>query len=198
MIHARDDDFREAGELGPTLVAISYQQPYLVTCAHQSHRLVRTGQSHRPVRTGQSYRPEAVVLTMLFTRLPLALTFLHGALASQPSAPSPIAAPLRQLPWGQLNFLQTTDTHGWHGGHLQEYVVSHLPCCDSDTDPSDRNTLPIGATTYRSHTTFAGGRTLMAPTFSWSILVTESRGTDYMTPLIQKANTPSRSSKNNT
>jgi len=43
-----------------------------------------------------------------------------GVLCSQPSAPSPIAAPLRELPWGQLNFLHTTDVHGWLGGHLQE------------------------------------------------------------------------------
>ncbi|KAF2865862.1 Metallo-dependent phosphatase-like protein [Massariosphaeria phaeospora] len=39
---------------------------------------------------------------------------------AQPSAPSPIAAPLRELPWAQLNFLHTTDIHGWWGGHLQE------------------------------------------------------------------------------
>ncbi|RDW66809.1 metallo-dependent phosphatase-1 [Coleophoma crateriformis] len=39
---------------------------------------------------------------------------------AQPSAPSPVAAPMRPLTWGQLNFLQTTDTHGWHAGHLQE------------------------------------------------------------------------------
>ena len=43
-----------------------------------------------------------------------------AAQAAQPSAPSPISAPLRKLPWGQINFLQTTDTHGWHAGHLQE------------------------------------------------------------------------------
>jgi len=42
------------------------------------------------------------------------------ARTEQPSAPSPIAGPLRDLPWGQLNFLHTTDTHGWHAGHLQE------------------------------------------------------------------------------
>ena len=42
------------------------------------------------------------------------------ALCAQPSAPSPIAAPLRELPWAQLNFLHTTDIHGWWGGHLQE------------------------------------------------------------------------------
>ena len=40
--------------------------------------------------------------------------------AAQPSAAKPIAAPLRKLPWAQLNFLHTTDTHGWHAGHLQE------------------------------------------------------------------------------
>jgi 2',3'-cyclic-nucleotide 2'-phosphodiesterase (5'-nucleotidase family) len=59
-----------------------------------------------------------------FLRIPLLLALLHAALASQPSAPSPIAAPLRELPWSQLNFLHTTDTHGWHGGHLQEAQYS--------------------------------------------------------------------------
>jgi len=57
---------------------------------------------------------------MLFSRISLLLTLLHTALAEQPEAPSPISAPLRELPWGQLNFLHTTDTHGWHDGHLQE------------------------------------------------------------------------------
>ncbi|KAI9833706.1 MAG: hypothetical protein M1826_006797 [Phylliscum demangeonii] len=49
---------------------------------------------------------------------------LRAAHASQPSARPPIAAPLRDLPWGQLNFLHTTDSHGWHGGHLQEPFYS--------------------------------------------------------------------------
>ena len=40
--------------------------------------------------------------------------------AEQPSAPVPYAAPLRDLQYGQLNFLHTTDTHGWHAGHLLE------------------------------------------------------------------------------
>jgi 2',3'-cyclic-nucleotide 2'-phosphodiesterase (5'-nucleotidase family) len=40
--------------------------------------------------------------------------------AIQPSAPAPVPAPLRDLTWGQLNFLHTTDTHGWLAGHLQE------------------------------------------------------------------------------
>lgn len=52
----------------------------------------------------------------------LSLFFLP-ALSSQPSAPSPVPVPLRQLKWGQLNFLHTTDTHGWLAGHLQEYAV---------------------------------------------------------------------------
>ena len=51
----------------------------------------------------------------------LGVSFLASlALGAQPSAPKPIPAPMRDLPWGQLNFLATTDTHGWHGGHLQE------------------------------------------------------------------------------
>lgn len=50
------------------------------------------------------------------------LTFLllSAVQTIQPSAPDPIAAPLRDLEWGQLNFLHTTDTHGWLAGHLQE------------------------------------------------------------------------------
>lgn len=42
-------------------------------------------------------------------------------LAIQPSAPDAIPAPIRDLQWGQLNFLHTIDTHGWLAGHLQEY-----------------------------------------------------------------------------
>lgn len=61
---------------------------------------------------------------MTFSRIPLLLALLYFASAEQPSAPAPIAAPLRELPWGQLNFLHTTDTHGWHGGHLQEAQYS--------------------------------------------------------------------------
>ncbi len=50
---------------------------------------------------------------------------LGGLLASaetaeQPGAAEPVAAPMRDLHWGQINFLHTTDTHGWHAGHLQE------------------------------------------------------------------------------
>ncbi|XHG06355.1 hypothetical protein AWENTII_009559 [Aspergillus wentii] len=53
------------------------------------------------------------------------LSFLSTACrAVQPSAPDPIPAPLRDLRWGQLNFLHTTDTHGWLAGHLQEASYS--------------------------------------------------------------------------
>ncbi|KAK5169565.1 uncharacterized protein LTR77_005541 [Saxophila tyrrhenica] len=57
---------------------------------------------------------------MHFSRVLYLFIFTYLATAKQPSAPSAVAGPLRELPWGQLNFLHTTDTHGWHGGHLQE------------------------------------------------------------------------------
>ena len=44
--------------------------------------------------------------------------------AKQPSSPDPKPAPMRLLHWGQLNILATTDTHGWHAGHLQEPFYS--------------------------------------------------------------------------
>ncbi|GAB1311750.1 hypothetical protein MFIFM68171_01960 [Madurella fahalii] len=46
------------------------------------------------------------------------------AAAAQPGAAKPVPAPMRDLVWGKLNFLHTTDTHGWHGGHLQESQYS--------------------------------------------------------------------------
>ncbi|TID25137.1 hypothetical protein E6O75_ATG04342 [Venturia nashicola] len=48
------------------------------------------------------------------------VVLMHPAKAIQPEARSAVAAPLRDLPWGQLNILHTTDVHGWFGGHLQE------------------------------------------------------------------------------
>lgn len=50
--------------------------------------------------------------------------FAAFAKAAQPSAAKPVAAPMRDLQWAQLNFLHTTDTHGWYGGHLQESQYS--------------------------------------------------------------------------
>lgn len=43
--------------------------------------------------------------------------------AAQPEAAKPVAAPMRDLVWGQVNFLHTTDTHAWLSGHLQESVL---------------------------------------------------------------------------
>ncbi|KAF2139316.1 uncharacterized protein K452DRAFT_232787 [Aplosporella prunicola CBS 121167] len=54
----------------------------------------------------------------------LPLLLASSSFAAQPNAPLPKAAPLRELPWAQLNFLHTTDTHGWLGGHLQESSYS--------------------------------------------------------------------------
>ncbi|KAJ5594573.1 uncharacterized protein N7459_000781 [Penicillium hispanicum] len=55
---------------------------------------------------------------MLWSVLPW---LVPSALAAQPAAaPAPISAPIRELHFGQLNFLHTTDTHGWLAGHLQE------------------------------------------------------------------------------
>lgn len=59
------------------------------------------------------------------------VVLVHPAKAIQPEARSAVAAPLRHLPWGQLNFLHTTDVHGWFGGHLQEYVLVSLFCVRS-------------------------------------------------------------------
>ena len=38
----------------------------------------------------------------------------------QPDAVNATVTPTRPLEWGQLNFLHTTDTHGWLEGHLKE------------------------------------------------------------------------------
>lgn len=62
------------------------------------------------------------MLTALWA-LPAVVVLIHPANAIQPEARSAVAAPLRDLPWGQLNILHTTDVHGWFGGHLQEYVL---------------------------------------------------------------------------
>lgn len=40
--------------------------------------------------------------------------------AIQPGAAPAQSAPLRDLEFGDINFLHTTDTHGWHAGHLLE------------------------------------------------------------------------------
>ncbi|KAK1995253.1 calcineurin-like phosphoesterase [Colletotrichum falcatum] len=39
---------------------------------------------------------------------------------AQPDAQAAVDAPRGPLSWGQLNFLHTTDTHGWLEGHIRE------------------------------------------------------------------------------
>ncbi|RAO72554.1 uncharacterized protein BHQ10_008566 [Talaromyces amestolkiae] len=48
------------------------------------------------------------------------LTLSQNVYAAQPGSASPLPAKLRDITWGKLNFLHTTDTHGWLAGHLQE------------------------------------------------------------------------------
>jgi 2',3'-cyclic-nucleotide 2'-phosphodiesterase (5'-nucleotidase family) len=38
----------------------------------------------------------------------------------QPDAQNATTGPKGPLEWGQINFLQTTDTHGWLEGHIKE------------------------------------------------------------------------------
>ncbi|KFY13710.1 hypothetical protein V492_03085 [Pseudogymnoascus sp. VKM F-4246] len=38
----------------------------------------------------------------------------------QPDAQGAAYGPTQELEWGQINFLQTTDTHGWLEGHIKE------------------------------------------------------------------------------
>ncbi|QDS75466.1 hypothetical protein FKW77_004277 [Venturia effusa] len=59
------------------------------------------------------------MLTLLSVLL-ASIELVLPANAIQPEARSAVAAPLRRLPWAQLNILHTTDVHGWFGGHLQE------------------------------------------------------------------------------
>ncbi|KAI0906363.1 ser/Thr protein phosphatase family [Ustulina deusta] len=57
---------------------------------------------------------------MIYKAAVVAASLAVVADAAQPGAPTPVAAPMRELDWGQINFLHTTDIHGWLGGHLQE------------------------------------------------------------------------------
>ncbi|OTB01792.1 hypothetical protein M426DRAFT_323150 [Hypoxylon sp. CI-4A] len=60
----------------------------------------------------------------MIPRITLVATLASVARSSQPEAPAPVAAPMRDLEWGQINFIHTTDIHGWLGGHLQEAQYS--------------------------------------------------------------------------
>ncbi|KAF3062253.1 hypothetical protein GL218_02884 [Daldinia childiae] len=56
----------------------------------------------------------------MISRIILVASLATVVRSSQPGAPAPVAAPMRDLEWGQINFIHTTDIHGWLGGHLQE------------------------------------------------------------------------------
>ena len=104
---------------------------------------------------------------MLRWRFSSLFAFLGAAVAIQPDARPAVAAPLRDLPWAQLNVLHTTDVHGWFGGHLQEYELyisvlhthSHSVVLIAFVG---RRSLQIGATTYPLPTTFEGEPTTKA------------------------------------
>ena len=90
----------------------------------------------------------------------LALTVRKGVSAAQPSAASPVSAPLRGLPWGQLNFLHTTDTHGWHAGHLQECDQILPVACEAFADlEADHRTAPTGVIISHSQNDYTRERT---------------------------------------
>lgn len=57
----------------------------------------------------------------------LGLALALAARAAQPGAAPPVPGPMRDLVWGQLNFLHTTDTHGWLSGHLHECEAPLAP-----------------------------------------------------------------------
>ncbi|EED14202.1 Ser/Thr protein phosphatase family [Talaromyces stipitatus ATCC 10500] len=57
---------------------------------------------------------------MIARVLPLVALVTLSVHAAQPGSASPLPAKLRDITWGKLNFLHTTDTHGWLAGHLQE------------------------------------------------------------------------------
>ncbi|GJJ69459.1 hypothetical protein EMPS_01805 [Entomortierella parvispora] len=50
----------------------------------------------------------------------------HGTFEkrAQPGVPQPVPVDLRPLTWGDVNIIQTTDTHGWLEGHIQEASYS--------------------------------------------------------------------------
>ncbi|CAK7273453.1 hypothetical protein SEPCBS119000_005663 [Sporothrix epigloea] len=61
---------------------------------------------------------------MTATSVAAVLALVPLVQSMQPLAVPPLPAPMRPLQWGQINFLHTTDTHGWHAGHLQESQYS--------------------------------------------------------------------------
>lgn len=75
---------------------------------------------------------KSFVLNLLFAIATLACDDCYGPQGSaahvrnvrrmQPDAQGATVKPRAPLEWGQLNFLQTTDTHGW----LEGFAILHL------------------------------------------------------------------------
>ncbi len=72
-------------------------------------------ETNKPSRHITSYEE-----TKMISRFTFIASLASVARGSQPGAPAPVAAPMRDLEWGQLNLIHTTDTHGWLSGHLKE------------------------------------------------------------------------------
>lgn len=54
------------------------------------------------------------------------VTHVRNIRRMQPDAYNATDGPKRQLEWGQLNFLHTTDTHGWLEGFVGCFLyISH-------------------------------------------------------------------------
>lgn len=58
------------------------------------------------------------------------VTLTRNVRRMQPDAQKAVDFPNRALEWGQLNFLHTTDTHGWLEGHLKE--PNYVCVCSQD------------------------------------------------------------------
>lgn len=66
------------------------------------------------------YRP-GLFLGLLVTVLLFQFVILPGNHSEKVHYPTPGDRPLiKDLTWGQVNFIQTTDTHGWYAGHLNQ------------------------------------------------------------------------------
>lgn len=98
---------------------------------------------------------------MAFSRIALLLALTHIATCEQPSAPSPIAAPLRELPWvkGGLNFL-VQSVLPVQKSYRANCVSSIRPIRTAGTADTYKklNTQRIGATTSPSPTTSGNER----------------------------------------
>ena len=118
----------------------------------------------------------------------------------QPEAPAPVPAPLRELPWGQLNFLHTTDTHGWFGGHLQELALLCEACCllVAANLNVEHHIPPIGATTSLLPNTSIAKLTATVPICYSSILEIGSKEMVFTTLQNPKGNIPLTLSSNKT